>query len=273
MPSMPQPLPTPGMRVLALVNQHGSPEEKQLVATHRQTLLRFLDHADTRLWLARHAPLDIGLENRLVLKFNLIAGRRGSPWGLIDAFADWAPALRTLSETVIRHKLHCHAGIKLTPTHAEYELYPYETPDKLLATTVFPGISGEQTGLPTLPYCYGYASDGSLSAYAELEDVPAAELETAMGLSLPTAGLRAKALFHSRRSPEGRWTTDKGGIEFLPFPSHLLNTALNHLDLRFSYLLHRGGRRPYGVIGMKGNRHVLYTTLLPRVAPARPHAS
>lgn len=256
-----------GLQILAMVDRYGSPEEKKLVSRHQTTICRFLEHPDVVTRAARRIQLDIGIENRPVLKFNLIAGRYGSPLSLIDDFANWSPELRVVSETVIQHKLHCHAGIKLTPSQVEYELYPYENSDELLKRTLFSKINFEETGLPTTPYCYGYSSLGQLSAYAEIENVAITELENALAMQLPVAGLKNRALFHSRYMQNGLWKPDKGGIEFLPFPSHLLNLVLNQLDLNFSYLLHRGGNRSYGVVGLKDNRHVLYTTLLPRMTP------
>lgn len=261
------PAPRLGTLVLDRIATHGSPPERQLVAPHADVIRRFLDHPDVQPF-GQRTKLDIGLENQLTLKLNLIATRRASPWAMIDQFAEWAPSLRNISETVIRHRLHCHAGIKVTRDGVEYELYPYETPNGLLARSIDADLTLDRTGLPAAPYCFGLSSTGTLSAYAQIEKVPASELEEAAGFPIPAQGLRTRALFHSRRGRDGLWVPGKAGIEFLPFPSHLLNQALRHLNLHFSYLLHRGGLRTYGVIGLMGTRQVLYTTMFPR--PERP---
>ncbi len=252
--------PLLGARVLAMIEKHGSPEEKRLAATGRDELISFLNHPDT-LRFARWGLLDIGLENRLVLKLNLMAGRQMSPWGLIHEWAGRLPNLKDAAELVFRHKLRCHAGIKLSQTGIEYEIYPYETPDHLLQKSLFPHHSAPDDGLPAQPHCYGCSSTGELSAYAEIRNVDADDLENALGFPLSASGLKTVALFNSRLNPDNSWRTDKAGIEFLPFPSHLLNTTLTHFNLHFSYLLHRGGSRRYGVIGAHGMRQVLYTTL------------
>lgn len=252
--------PLLGAKILALIERHGSPEEKQLADTGRSELTAFLDHPDT-LRFARMGLLDIGLENRLVLKLNLMAGRKVSPWGLIHEWAERIPNLRNAAELVFRHKLRCHAGIKLSKAGVEYEIYPYETPDHLLQKNLIPHHAAPDNGLPDQPHCYGCSSTGRLSAYAEIRNINADDLEQALGFSLSASGLKTVALFNSRLNPDNSWRTDKAGIEFLPFPSHLLNKTLTHLNLHFSYLLHRGGSRRYGVIGIHGMRQVLYTTL------------
>ncbi len=254
--------------VLGMIDQHGSPEERRLASTNQDALKAFLDHPDCQPRPGSNT-LDIGLENRLTLKFNLIANKRRSPWGMIEQIGNYSPALRATADEVIRHRIRCHAGIKITPASAEFELYPYETHEGPLASQL--GIQADftQTGLPATPYCYGLSSDDTLSAYAQLESVSASELEQAVGFPLPAANLKTLALFHSKRSPDGRWTPSKAGIEFLPFPSHLLNNVLTHFQLNFAYLIHRGGFRPYGVIGSQGSRQVLYTTLLPTIRPTR----
>lgn len=261
--------PTLSAHLFAMVGRHGSPEERQLLAPYREAISRFLDHPDIQ-FRSRRTILDIGLENSLVLKFNLMSSEYSSPWAMIDHLAGWEPRLQDISEVVLRHQLRCHVGFKIARSGIEYELYPYETPAKLLATEVFATQAASDTGLPLPPYCYGYTSRGALSAYASLNDVPASELEEVLGTGLPSAGLRTKALFHSRYQANGKWEPDKAGIEFLPFPSHMLNAALSRLHLNFSYLLHRGGRRPYGVIGVKGAREVLYTTLATYPAGTNP---
>jgi hypothetical protein len=248
-----------------MVMQHGSPEERRLIQRHGDALARFLDHPDAQP-NNPHTVLDIGLENAPVLKLNLIA-KRHSPWRLIHQMGEEQAQLRSLAETVIRHRLRCHAGIKLTTDAVEYELYAYETPDGLLAREHFPGTGMKACGLPAAPYCYGYTSTGVLSAYADIPDVAATELEQELGFSLPHQGLKTKALLHSRRNPDGDWQSDKGGLEFLPFPSHMLTAALSRMQPNFSYLLHRGGRRRYGVIGIKGQRQLLYTTLFANRIP------
>lgn len=258
--------PAPGLadRVLGMIDQHGSPEERKVLATGRGELKAFLEHPDT-LNFTRRGCLDIGLENRPVLKFNLMAKRQASPWGLINEWADRMPQLAAAAETVFRHKLRCHAGIKLSATGVEYEIYPYETSEQVLANGVFSRFQPEQSGLPTPPHCFGCSSTGELSAYSQTTAVDLAELEEATGFALPASGLKLNAMFNSRLNPDGSWRTDKAGIEFLPFPSYLLNTVLSNFNLRFAYLLHRGGTRRYGVVGVHGTRQVLYTTLLARV--------
>lgn len=251
-------------RVLALVDNHGSPEERKLVSKHARELAGFLDHPETARF-TRHGSLDIGIENRPILKFNLIANDRVSPWPLINDLAESQPALRDLAELVLRHRLRCHVGMKLSPfSEPEYELYTYETQHRLLAKGIFSGYAPDRTNLPTRLYCFGYSSRGDLSAYADLADVEPAELEAAIGFPLPASGLAVSALFHSRWKRETGWRADKAGIEYKPFPSHMLNAVLSHAHLNFAYLLHRGGIRRYGVIGMHGFRQVLYTTLLPQ---------
>lgn len=257
-----------GNELLGLVTRIGSPEERRLVAAHASELIAFLDHPDTRHFIQRRS-LDIGLENRLVLKFNLMASTHVSPLGLINEWAERMPVLQPAAEIVFRHKLRCHAGIKLSPAGVSYELYPYETSGHLLARTLLAGHAPDESGLPAKPHCFGFASTGEISAYAELHDVDIAELEQALGFTLPAEGLKANALFNSRLNPNGSWRTDKAGIEFLPFPSYLLNRVIASFNLRFSYLLHRGGTRRYGVIGVHGPRQVLYTTLLPRITKPR----
>lgn len=271
MPTIPTPenSPSPGSRVLGLIARCGSPEERRMAVLHGNELAAFLDHPDT-IRFSRKGSLDVGLENRPVLKFNLIAGVRVSPWGLINEWAERIPRLQEVAELVLRHKLRCHAGIKLSATGVEYELYPYETPERLLASQQFSAYAPEQTGLPAAPYCFGYTSNGDLSAYADIQGVDAAELEEALGVALPASGLKVNALFHSRWNANGSWRTDKAGIEFMPFPSHMLNAVLAQLNLHFAYLLYRGGTRRYGVIGMHGGRQLLYTTLLPIQALKRP---
>lgn len=255
-----------GSQVVALIERHGSPEERRIASIGKNELLSFLDHPDT-LHFTRMGLLDIGLENRPVLKFSLMAGGRTFPLGLINDWAERIPALQEAAETVFRHRLRCHAGIKFSPTGVEYEIYPYETPDCLLANGIFAHHSPSRSGLPVAPYCYGCSSSGALSAYAEIKGVEPSELELPLGFPLPVAGLKANAIFNSRLKPDGSWQTDKAGIEFLPCPSHLLNTMLTHFQLNFAYLLHRGGTRRYVVIGMHGSRQVLYTALLPRQQP------
>lgn len=264
MPATPTPerRPSPGSQVLTLIAQHGSPEERHIATAHGKELAAFLDHPDAARF-GRNRALDIGLENRPVLKFNLISNSRVSPWLLINDLAERIPALGDTAELVLRHKLRCHAGIKLSATGVEYELYPYETPGRLLATQLFSGFSPDKTSLPAELYCFGYTSNGELSAYADVHEVDSSELEAAIGFSLPSGGLAISALFHSRRKKDGAWRADKAGIEFKPFPSHMLNAVLAHMSLNFSYLLYRGGTRHYGIIGMHGTRQVLYTTLTP----------
>lgn len=254
-------------QVLSLVERHGSPEEKRLATTHGQAICNFLAHPDSRR-LTRMGLLDIGLENRLVLKFNLMASSGFSPLGLIHEWAEQHPAMREAAEAVFRHKLRCHAGIKVSGAGVEYEIYPYETPEGLLGNGIFAPYSPRNAELPAPILCYGRSSAGALSAYSEIKGVDPAELEQALGISLGTAGLNSTALFNSRLTPEGLWKTDKAGIEFVPCPSHLLNCILARFQLNFSYLLHRGGIRRYIVIGLFGTRQVLYTTLLP--VPTRP---
>lgn len=263
-----QAVPTPkklslSETLIALVNQHGSPEERRLVSTHEPALRAFLDHPDINLQ-SKKVGLDIGIENQCILKLNHIASPFGSAWGLIDWVCDTQPKLRALGELVLQHKIRCHVGMKLTSSEAEFELYPYETESHIIRDSLFADHGIDNCKLPVSPYCYGLTSEGVLSAYASMDNVPAEELEAALGGSrLPHQGLRNKALFHSRRSSSGTWSTDKAGIEFLPFPSHMLNAALSKASFNFSYLIHRGGNRPYGVIGAKDSRRVLYTTLLP----------
>lgn len=257
-------MPTPPRQKLSsalmeMVLQHGSPEERRLIERHASALTRFLDHPDA-LPNTPHTLLDIGLENAPVLKLNLIA-MRNSAWRLIHQVGEEHPQLQSLAETVIRHRLRCHVGIKLMADTVEYELYAYETAEGLLAGEHFHGSGMEACGLPSPPYCYGYTSTGMLSAYADIPDIDAAELEHELGFTLPYNGLRAKALLHSRRNANGKWQSDKAGLEFRPFPSHMLTAALGRMQLNFAYLLHRGGRRRYGVIGIKGHRQLLYTTL------------
>lgn len=266
---MSAPRPLLSTALLELVGRHGSPEERQLVNAWQADLARFLDHPDVQV-NSRRVVLDIGLENRMVLKFNLMASEYASPWGMVDRIGDSIPSLAPLAETVLRHQLRCHVGVKAEPDQFEYELYAYETPDKLLANGLFSSMQVNGTKLPAPAYCYGLSTSGTLSAYANVSDVPAEELEESIGFRLPCDGLKTKALFHSRRQPDGTWRTDKAGIEFLPFPSHMLNAVLTRLDLRFAYLLHRGGNRPYGVIGVKGPRQVFYTTLIPNPAGRPP---
>lgn len=258
----PERRPSLGSRVLSLIARHGSPEERRLATTHEKALAAFLDHPDTARF-GRHGALEIGLENRPVLKFTLNSSSRVSPWLLINDLAERNPILSDTAELVLRHKLRCHAGIKLSVTGAEYEIYPYETPEKLLATRLFSGFSPDQSSLPAKLYFFGYSSNGELSAYADVREVDTSELETAIGFSLPSGGLAISALLHSRRKPDGSWRADKAGIEFKPFPSHMLNAVLAHMSLNFSYLLYRGGTRRYGIIGIHGTRQVFYTTLTP----------
>jgi hypothetical protein len=266
-------LPAPlSQRLFALVGRHGTPQEKRLVEAHRLVLARFLDHPDVRPGSPRN-ELDIGLENSPVLKFNLIASRFGSPWAMIEQVAQWAPGLVPVADTVIQLRLRCHVGLKLSGSGVEYELYPYETESGDIARRLLPSIPLHNTGLPATPYCYGINSAGDLSAYAEIDGLPTADLETISGWSLPAAGLRTKALFHSRYNPQTGWRSSKAGIEFLPFPSHLINAALSQMNIAYSYLLHRGGKRSYGVIGLLGERQFLYTTLLPRPPAVKPDAN
>lgn len=255
--------PTLAERVFALVARYGSPEEQQVVRANDAAIKAFLDHPSVQL-ASRRTELDLGLENAVVLKFNLIASGKGSPWAMVDRFADWAPSLRETSELVLRHKLHCHVGLKVSRKGVEYELYPTETRDGLLAAHWSLDGRPVNTGLPVPPYCYGHSSDGTLSAYSRVDDVAALELEEIVGFEIPSSGLKTRALFHSRRDDAGHWHPGKAGIELLPFPSHLLTAVLQHFSLRFAYLLHRGGSRSYGVIGVKGARQVFYTTLVPR---------
>lgn len=260
--------PTLADKVFALIDHHGSPEERRLLKPHAEAVRAFLDHPAVNL-NSRRTELDIGLENTLSLKFNLVASGNHSPWSMVDQLASWAPSLQEVAELVLMHRLRCHAGFKVTRSGIEYEIYPYETPDALLARRW--GIADPAiTRLPVTPYCYGVSSTGTLSAYARVDDVPASELEGATGLHIAVNGLKTRALFHSRRDAGGAWSADKAGIEFLPFPSYLLNTAMQQFALHFSYLVHRGGIRPYGVIGVRGDRRVLYTTLVPR-PPKRLH--
>lgn len=249
-------------QVLALVERYGSPEEKRLISTHGQSICDFLSHPDSRR-LTRMGLLDIGLENRLVLKFNLMASSGFSPLGLIHEWAENHPAMLDAAEAVFRHKLRCHAGIKVSATGVEYEIYPYETPEGLLAKSIFAPWSPQNSELPAPVLCFGRSSTGALSAYAEIKGVDPGELEQALGMTLGTAGLNSTALFNSRLTSDGRWKADKAGIEFVPCPSHLLNSILGRFHLNFAYLLHRGGMRRYIVIGLFGSKQILYTTLLP----------
>lgn len=253
------PAPTLSSSLIEAVLKHGSPEERRLVSVHRTALTELLEHPDARPGNP-YTYIEIGLENTLVLKLNVIA-RRASPWALIHQLSEQQPQLQALAETVIRHRLHCHAGIKLTPQKAEYELYAHETKDRLLQRELFAEAGLESCGLPSPPYLYGLTSEGELSAYSDIQGTPASELEMEMGYSLPHEGLKTRALLHSRQDIKGQWHADKGGLQFLPFPSHMLNATLMKMNLHFSYLLHRGGRRRYGIIGIKGQRQVFYTTL------------
>lgn len=261
------PGPDLGPQILGVVRQHGSPEERRMVEAAQAELLAFFSHPDT-VRFTRLGCLDIGLENQLVLKFNLMGQAKISPWGLINEWSERMPVLQEVADTVLRYKLRCHAGIKLTTRGVEYELYPYETADHQLASGIFARHAPAKSGLPLAAHCFGCSSTGALSAYAETTGVDVAELEQAAGFKLPAQGLKVNALFNSRLNPDGSWRTDKAGIEFSPFPSYLLNAVLGNFNLRFAYLLHRGGTRKYGVVGVHGPRQVLYTTLLPQ-PPAR----
>lgn len=260
-----------GLQVLALIERHGSPEERQLITASRDGILAFFRHPDT-VRFTRLGALDIGLENRLVLKFNLMGSAKASPWGLINEWSEMMPALGDVADEVFRHRLRCHAGIKISATGIEYELYPYETLDHQLARGIFARYAPGNSGLPLAPHCFGQSSTGALSAYAETTDILVQELEEALGFQLPAHGLKINALFNSRLQPDGSWKTDKAGIEFRPFPSHMLNCVLGNLNLHFAYLLHRGGVRKYGVVGVHGSRQVLYTTLFPKGLQKRPNA-
>lgn len=248
--------------LLARVEANGTPEELALVDACRPELQHFLNHPDTQR-IARKGALEVGLENRQVLKLNLMAGVRYSPWGLIDNLADHIPRFREIAEYVLRYRIKCHVGLKLTPKGVEYELYPCEVDGKPPAAALFERQVPGRAPLPAPIHCFGYSSSGSLSAYAEVKNVDKAELEALLGFTLPSAGLRINALFNSRLLPDGDWHTEKAGIEFTPFPSHLINTVLEHFELRFACLLHRGGSRKYGIVGVHGGRKVLYTRLFP----------
>ncbi len=249
--------------ILGRIDAHGTLGEQLLiVGAVREELRRFLDHPDT-LRFARLNSLEVGLENQPVLKFNLMATHRMSPWGLINEWTERIPLLREVGEHVLRHKLKCHAGLKLTEQGVEYELYPCEVAGKPPAADLFARYMPGRAELPAPIHCFGYSSTGSLSAYAEVRDVEKSELEEAIGFPLPASGLQVNALFNSRLLASGKWRTEKGGIEFTPFPSHMLNAVLEHFNLYFSCLLHRGGARQYGIVGMHGQRKVLYTRLFP----------
>lgn len=250
----------------ALIDQvltYGSPEERRLIETHRTVLAEFLDHPDIQLH-SKRAHLEIVLENRIALSFNIITTTRSAPWGLIDQIGIWAPSLRNLSETILRHKLHSHVGIRIKPDLVEYELYVYESPDHLLSTTVFPEIKTKPAGIPGNVHCYGYTSSETLSAYTITPIRDAAGSEETDALQLPCEGIRSTTLFNSKRRPDGTWITNRIGIELIPFPSHILNAVLAQLDLRFSYLLYRGGTRPYGIVEITGSRQALHTNLIPQ---------
>lgn len=256
--------------MLALIERHGSPEERRLAEAASAQILAFFQHPDT-VRFTRLDALDIGLENRPVLKFNLLGSAKASPWGLINHWSERMPALQEVADEVFRHKLRCHAGIKISGAGVEYELYPYETPDHQLARGIFARHEPWRSGLPLAPHCFGQSSTGELSAYAETPDILIPELEEAAGFKLPAHGLKVNALFNSRLNPDGSWRTDKAGVEFRPFPSHMLNCVLGNFNLNFAYLLHRGGVRKYGVVGVHGSRQVLYTTLFPKGLQKRPH--
>lgn len=245
-----------------MTNQHGSPEERQLLRRHQESLRTFLDHPDVRP-ANPGIKLEIGLENSLVLKFTALA-RRTSPFGLIHQIGEHHPSMQRLAETIIQHKLHCHAGIKLTPEQLEHEFYVYDSDTGVLQSEGFVDEQWGNCGLPQPPLFFGHSSTGTISAYAAIAATDSVELEQEMGLKLPSAGLKIKTLLHSRRMPNGEWKADKAGLEITPFPSHTLNAALGNMRLNFSYLIHRGGSRHYGVIGMKGHRQVFYTALLPK---------
>lgn len=265
---LPATQPPLGPVLLSLIERHGSPEERRMIRGCSDELLAFFAHPDAIRFAAR-GSLDIGLENRLVLKFNLLGQAKGSPWSLIHDWACRMPVFQEIADTVIHHRLRCHAGIRLSAQGIEYELYPYESADQILQNGIFADFHPEKSGLPLAPHCYGFSSTGALSAYAETADIHLAELEQAAGFRLPAQGLKINALFNSRCNPDGNWRTDKAGIEFTPFPSHLLNAVLGNFNLHFAYLLHRGGTRKYGVVGIHGTRQVLYTTMFPKLpAPA-----
>lgn len=249
-----------------LINQvltHGSPEERRLIETHGLALAGFLDHPDIQLH-SKRAHLEMVLENRIALSFNMITTPHSASWGLIDQIGAWAPSLRNLSETILRHKLRSHVGIKIRPDLVEYELYVYETQDHLLSTKIFPEIKTKPPGLPGSVHCYGYTSSETLSAYAITPIRDAAGSEETDALQLFCEGIRSTTLFNSKRRPDGTWITNRLGIELIPFPSHILNAVLAQLDLRFSYLLYRGGTRPYGIVGITGSRQALRTNLIPQ---------
>jgi hypothetical protein len=257
------PGPTLASRLIGLVNRHGSPGERKLVAAAREGLHRFLDHPELGRPQALQC-LEVTLENRNALAFTYAPPSGRSRYALIDNLGEWASSLRAPSEEIIRGRMHAHASICLTPEGTRFSL-------RVLA--------GRGAGLPdTLLRLIGAAAPPPGTGEVRAMELDSAGLLRLLVASEPSAVIRTRL----GRLPDGAncdglqvldyqstsrsWIFSHALVVVAPFPSYLLNARLIDGRPGFAYLLTRGGTRSHALLRLDPEREALTTPLLPQPA-------
>lgn len=256
--------------VISMVRRHGAPEERQLVSRWADTITRFWGAADNVPTL--HPPvLTLGLSSQTILRFGVIGSGPGPRLtSLVDRIGGWAPSLGAVCEAVVAGKMRCDATLTVTAANATYGLRIVDAEDNPLARHLLQGATAKAIGLPSPPSRLEIFSSGELHACA-MHTVPG-QLAAAQlgGVPLLQDDLTVTTLHCSGLRQRESWQSEGVLLDVRPFPSHTLTMALKQLNLRFTYLIHRGGIRSFGTFQPGGLHHALETPVHPlATAPAK----
>lgn len=248
--------------ILRLTQQHGRPEEKQLLSRWQEELRHFL-HPFEREILAGQLSLEIGLEPKLVLK--MVIKRRKLPpiAGLLRIISQLSPSLQQVALQVAKTGQDFHIGIRLAPDAIHREIYVYNH-------------GGDSLSLPPMPpppekllvTAYGVDERQGLSAYFTSQDNPIL-LERLRPRQLELNALLKADLnpyitgmwLHFRLQNHA-WLPAKFGLEYKNAPLNITTRALSHFKPPyFNYLIPRQALREM-VIGGTDHFCAYYFTVL-----------
>lgn len=205
--------------------------------------------------------LEIGLENRPILKLTLLCNRL-----VTTAHLESLPWLERAQRGLIREIRHArprfHYGLKLLPAGRELEIYVHETGEQHFRRNVFGNVA--LAGLPDPQWLRAWALTDrrELSSYwadpgaRGLAGVPATVLDAAR-----ETGCHAESWAHFTWNGRN-WGPAKTGVQFVP-ASARLDAALRDAlpDVNFLDLLGSPADRHSAHMAAGAGRHCLYMTL------------
>lgn len=179
----------------------------------------FLRGVDNQLDAGRPL-LEIGVENRPILKLNILPNRLFTTQHLESL--PWLSAKqRSLARVIARKRSKFQYGIKLADASIEFEIYAHEEPDGYFAREIFPVARAEHLHPLSFLRAFALNSEDQLSSYWLDPERRGIKFLPAIIANTPASSeLKAEPWVHYRLDGEN-WGAAKIGLQLYPVTTRI----------------------------------------------------